>query len=53
MRKNFVHSKIFAATFMNERFYKFTKSSVNNYCILQRLETGFENETLVAYIFFP
>ena len=45
--------KIFSARFMNERFYKFTKSSVNSYCISQKHETSFENETLVAFNFFP
>ena len=29
--KNFGHMKIFSARFINERFYKFTKSNVTNY----------------------
>ena len=33
---------------MNEQFYKFTKSNVNNYCISQKHETSFENETLIT-----
>ena len=36
--KNFGHLKIFSARFMNERFYKLTKSNVSNwaYCISQK-----------------
>ena len=30
--KNFGHLKFFSAKFMNERFYKLTKSKVNYYC---------------------
>ena len=30
------HLKVFSARFINERFYKFTKSNVTNYCISQK-----------------
>ena len=36
---------------MNERLNEFTESDVNNYCILQKHDTSFENETLITFSF--
>ena len=44
--KNFGHLKIFSARFINERFYKFTKSNVTNYCISQK---HFQKSILAQY----
>ena len=44
--KNFGHLKVFSARFINERFYKFTKSNVAIYCISQK---HFQKSILAQY----